>query len=121
MPEEHDYNEEAIVADIQECRKRGKKNYIIINAEGIGDSMKMAKTIEEATGMETRATVLGHMQRGGSPPARTESMHPSWERWLWICLNRARRTVWLDTSTENTLILTLTRRWACRRDSAVPV
>ena len=70
MPEEHDYNEEAIVADIQECRKRGKKNYIIINAEGIGDSMNMAKRIEEATGMETRATVLGHMQRGGSPTCK---------------------------------------------------
>lgn len=70
MPEEHDYDEAAIVADIQECRKRGKKNYIIINAEGIGDSMNMAKRIEEATGMETRATVLGHMQRGGSPTCK---------------------------------------------------
>ena len=70
MPEEHDYNEEAIIEDIQECRKRGKKNYIIINAEGIGDSMNMAKRIEEATGMETRATVLGHMQRGGSPTCK---------------------------------------------------
>ena len=67
MPEEHDYNEEAIVADIQECRKRGKKNYIIINAEGIGDSMNMAKRIEEATGMETGTTVLGHIRSGGSP------------------------------------------------------
>ena len=45
MPEEHDYDEAAIVADIQECRKRGKKNYIIINAEGIGDSINMAKRI----------------------------------------------------------------------------
>ena len=70
MPEEHDYDEAAIVADIQECRKRGKKNYIIINAEGIGDSINMAKRIEEATGMETRATIIGHMQRGGSPTAK---------------------------------------------------
>ena len=59
-----------IIADIQECRKRGKKNYIIINAEGIGDSMNMAKRIEEATGMETRATIIGHMQRGGSPSCK---------------------------------------------------
>jgi len=58
------------VADIQECRKRGKKNYIIINAEGIGDSMNMAERIEEATGMETRATIIGHMQRGGSPTCK---------------------------------------------------
>lgn len=70
MPEEHDYDEAAIIADIQECRKRGKKNYIIINAEGIGDSLNMAKRIEEATGMETRATIIGHMQRGGSPSCK---------------------------------------------------
>ena len=50
--------------------KRGKKHYIIINAEGIGDSMNMAKRIEKETGMETRATILGHMQRGGSPTAK---------------------------------------------------
>lgn len=70
LPEEHDYNEEKIVEDIKENRKRGKKHYIIINAEGIGDSMNMAKRIEEETGMETRATILGHMQRGGSPTAK---------------------------------------------------
>ena len=70
MPEEHDYDEQAIIADIKECQKRGKKNYIIINAEGIGDSINMAKRIEEATGMETRATILGHMQRGGSPTCK---------------------------------------------------
>ena len=51
-------------------RDRGKKHYIIINAEGVGDSINMAKRIEEATGMETRATILGHMQRGGSPTAK---------------------------------------------------
>ena len=70
LPEEHDYNEEQIIANIMENRKRSKKHYIIINAEGIGDSMNMAKRIEEATGMETRATILGHMQRGGSPTCK---------------------------------------------------
>ena len=50
--------------------QRGKKNYIIINAEGIGDSINMAKRIEAATGIETRATILGHMQRGGSPTCK---------------------------------------------------
>lgn len=70
MPEEHDFNEEEVVKDIIECRKRGKKHYIIINAEGIGDSINMAKRIEAATGMETRATILGHMQRGGSPTCK---------------------------------------------------
>ena len=69
LPEEHDYDEAAIIEDIQECRKRGKKNYIIINAEGIGGSIELAKRIEAATGIETRATILGHMQRGGEPCA----------------------------------------------------
>ena len=70
LPEEHDYDEAKIVENIIENRKRGKKHYIIINAEGIGDSMNMAKRIEEETGMETRATILGHMQRGGSPTCK---------------------------------------------------
>lgn len=70
MPEEHDYNEESIIHDIIESRDNGKKHYIIINAEGVGDSMNMARRIEEATGMETRATILGHMQRGGSPTCK---------------------------------------------------
>ena len=70
MPEEKDYDEKALIKDILENKKRGKKNYIIINAEGVGDSMNMAKRIEEATGMETRATILGHMQRGGSPTCK---------------------------------------------------
>ncbi|MDL2249228.1 6-phosphofructokinase 1 [Lachnospiraceae bacterium PF1-21] len=70
MPEEKDFDEKAIIADIHACKERGKKNYIIINAEGIGDSINMAERIEKATGMETRATILGHMQRGGSPTCK---------------------------------------------------
>ncbi len=74
MPEEHDYDEDAIVEDIRRNRERGKQHYIIINAEGIGDSLNMAKRIEERTGMETRATILGHMQRGGNPTCRDRVM-----------------------------------------------
>lgn len=70
LPEEHNYDESEIIKRIIENRDRGKKHYIIINAEGVGDSINMAKRIEEATGMETRATILGHMQRGGSPTAK---------------------------------------------------
>ena len=70
MPEEKDYDEKALIKDILENKKRGKKNYIIINAEGVGDSINMAKRIEAATGIETRATILGHMQRGGSPTCK---------------------------------------------------
>lgn len=70
IPEFGTFNEQAIIDDIVENRKRGKKHYIIINAEGIGDSIEMAKRIEAATGMETRASILGYMQRGGSPTCK---------------------------------------------------
>ncbi len=70
LPEQHGYDEQAIVDSVIENRKRGKKHYIIINAEGVGDSINMAKRIEEATELETRATILGHLQRGGSPTVK---------------------------------------------------
>ncbi|MFU0827238.1 MAG: ATP-dependent 6-phosphofructokinase [Lachnoclostridium sp.] len=67
ITERYDYDEQKIIDKIIERRKAGKKHYIIVNAEGIGDSDNMAKRIEAATGMETRATIIGHIQRGGSP------------------------------------------------------
>lgn len=70
LPEKYDYDEQKIINNIIENRKRGKKHHIIINAEGIGHSTSMARRIEAATGVETRATILGHMQRGGSPTCK---------------------------------------------------
>ena len=70
LPENYDYNEQAIVDHIIDTRKKGKKHHIIINAEGIGHSQAMAKRIEAATGLDTRATILGYMQRGGSPTGK---------------------------------------------------
>ena len=70
LPEKYDYDEQKLVNNIIEKRKHGKKHHIIVNAEGIGHSASMAKRIEAATGIETRATILGHMQRGGSPTAK---------------------------------------------------
>ena len=70
LPEIYNYDEQSIVDHIIADRRRGKQHHIIINAEGIGHSMSMAKRIEAATGIETRATILGHMQRGGSPTAK---------------------------------------------------
>ena len=67
--ERYDYDEQRIINSIIERRKIGKRHYIIINAEGVGDSGGMAKRIEAATGMETRATIIGYAQRGGSPTA----------------------------------------------------
>ncbi|WP_349943987.1 6-phosphofructokinase [Lacrimispora sp. BS-2] len=70
LPERYDGDEQALINRIIENRKRGKKHHIIINAEGIGHSSSMAKRIEAATGIETRATILGHMQRGGAPTCK---------------------------------------------------
>ena len=70
IPEKYDYNEQRIINNIIDNRKRGKRHHIIINAEGIGHSTSMARRIEAATGMETRATILGYMQRGGSPTCK---------------------------------------------------
>ena len=70
LPERYDYDEQALVNHIIEGKKTGKQHHIIINAEGIGHSASMAKRIEAATGIETRATILGHMQRGGSPTCK---------------------------------------------------
>ena len=70
LPELYDYDDQVLINNIINNRKRGKKHHIIINAEGIGHSTSMARRIEAATGVETRATILGHMQRGGSPTCR---------------------------------------------------
>lgn len=70
LPEKYDFNEQQIINNIINNRKKGKKHHIIINAEGIGHSTSMARRIEAATGVETRATILGYMQRGGSPTCK---------------------------------------------------
>ena len=68
--EEYHGDIQRIINKIQDRRRIGKKNHIIVNAEGIGNSAEMAKVIEIATGVETRATVLGHIQRGGNPTCK---------------------------------------------------
>ena len=70
LPEKYDYNEQRIIDNIIDNRKRGKTHHIIVNAEGIGHSTSMARRIEAATGIETRASILGYMQRGGSPTCK---------------------------------------------------
>ena len=74
IPERFDGNRPKLVYNliegINDKKKSTKKHHMIINAEGIGHSYGMAKDIEAATGVETRATILGYMQRGGSPTAK---------------------------------------------------
>ncbi len=67
LPEKYDFNEQMIINNIIANRKKGKTHHLIVNAEGIGHSTSMARRIEAATGIETRATILGYMQRGGNP------------------------------------------------------
>ncbi|MGN1081399.1 MAG: 6-phosphofructokinase [Acutalibacteraceae bacterium] len=62
---EHD-----IIARIHRAQMTGKRHYIIVVAEGVGGVQNIAKRIEEQTGIESRATILGHVQRGGSPTVR---------------------------------------------------
>ncbi|HOJ79613.1 MAG TPA: 6-phosphofructokinase [Clostridiales bacterium] len=68
-----DFNKD-IIKPILEGRNRGKKHYIVIVAEGVGGAVNLAEKIEEITGIETRATILGHIQRGGSPTVRDRVM-----------------------------------------------
>ncbi|MBE5843935.1 MAG: 6-phosphofructokinase [Butyrivibrio sp.] len=70
LPEKYDFNEQRIIDNIIDNRKKGKTHHIILNAEGIGHSASMARRIEAATGLETRASILGYMQRGGSPTCK---------------------------------------------------
>ncbi len=62
--------DEDVLRPILEGKARGKKHSIVIVAEGIGGVIEMAKEIQEKTGIESRATILGHVQRGGSPSVR---------------------------------------------------
>ena len=70
IPEIYDGNEQQLIDNIIDNRRRGKTHHIIVNAEGVGGSAALAERIQEATGIQTRATILGHMQRGGTPTAR---------------------------------------------------
>lgn len=66
---EKGYDFDELCKKILDGKLRGKMHNLIIVAEGIGGSAELAKKVEEVTGIETRATILGHIQRGGSPSA----------------------------------------------------
>lgn len=70
IPEKEWNFDEDVLRPILESKARGKKHSIVVVAEGIGGVIEMAKEIEEKTGIESRATILGHVQRGGSPTVR---------------------------------------------------
>lgn len=63
------YDEDAICRKVLTGKNMGKLHHIIVLAEGVGNSFELAEAIEDKTGVETKVTVLGHVQRGGSPSA----------------------------------------------------
>ncbi len=67
---EFSYETQKIVDKINKTKLTGKKHFVIVVAEGVGGVEEIAKEIKEKTGIETRATILGHVQRGGSPTVR---------------------------------------------------
>lgn len=64
------YSIDDIIGKIETSKKAKKQHFIIVVSEGIGDSEGIAKEIQSRTGIESRATILGHVQRGGSPTVR---------------------------------------------------
>ena len=59
-----------VIDKILETKKNGRNHFIIVVSEGLCDATQLAKQLQEATGIETRATILGHIQRGGNPTLR---------------------------------------------------
>ena len=70
ITKEEPYTMNDVIQKILAGKKNGKHHFIIVVAEGIGNSEQIAKEIEQETGIESRATILGHVQRGGSPTLR---------------------------------------------------
>ncbi len=70
ITQEVPYNIDAIANTMLEKKAKGKQNFVVIVAEGIGHSQEIATALQEKTGIEARATILGHVQRGGTPTLR---------------------------------------------------
>ncbi len=64
------YDPDAVITRIRETKKKGRHHFIIVVSEKICNVIELAERIEEATGIESRATILGHVQRGGRPTLR---------------------------------------------------
>ncbi len=63
-----------VIDKINAIKQSGKKHFIVIVAEGVGGTEAIAKAIQNGTGIDTRATILGHVQRGGNASARDRIM-----------------------------------------------
>ena len=70
IPERDVDFEKDVVERIRESRLAGNTHFMIVVAEGAGSAVEIGKRIQETVGIDPRVTVLGHIQRGGSPTAR---------------------------------------------------
>ena len=111
VPEKYDYDEQKLINNIIESRKKGKKHHIIINAEGIGHSTSMARRIEAATGIETRATIIGHIQRGGTPTCKDR---------VYASIMGARAAELLAEGKSNRIVAYKDGKFVCYCDIAKP-
>ena len=64
------YDLNQVAKKMLESKKTGKQHFIIVVSEGVGHSEDIARTLQDKTGIEARTTILGHVQRGGSPTVR---------------------------------------------------
>lgn len=64
------YDLDVIAKSMLEKRTKGKQYFVVVVSEGVGHTEEIAKVLQEKTQIETRATILGHVQRGGSPTLR---------------------------------------------------
>ena len=68
------YDISAIARELKKAKSKGKNSAIIVFAEGAGDVVHVARQIEQKTGISTRASILGYIQRGGAPSARSREL-----------------------------------------------
>jgi len=74
VPEKPVDLDKMVIQKIIDTKATGKRHFIVVVAEGVGGTEEIAKYIEEKTGIESRATILGHVQRGGSPTLRDRAV-----------------------------------------------
>ena len=104
--------QEHIIERMEKTQRTGKKHFIVVVAEGVGGVRDLAKYVEQRLGIEARATVLGHVQRGGSQTLR-DRVVARWALRLLNFLNRISVTELLQCRAARLLILISTKHLIC--------
>ena len=110
-------NSDEVVKTLRENMRKGKRAGIIVAAEGCGKVSEVAKTIEEQTKSEVRLTILGYVQRGGSPTARSRLLASLFAEKAveLLCENQGNRVVGL----ENGKIASISLEESCRKSKPI--